>query len=425
MEKELKVPKISEESNTGIVAEVFVEEGESIEEGQDIIALDSDKASVEIPAEASGKIKSINIQEGDEVEVGEVILVLEVENHKDRHSDEEKKPEKSRPSEQNKEATAEDQEEEKTDEVAKTKATGPAADTPSAPLAKKFARELGIDLKELQSDDPEDRITREDVMDYARKIIESRSGKQRPDGSKGIPPITLPDFSKYGGTERQPLSGIRSSIAENTLVSWQNMPHVTHHDKADLSLLESYLNKKEKAGEKLSMTAVITKIAGEALRHFPKFNASLDLENKEIIYKKYYHISIAVDTNEGLLMPVIRDVDEKQIDELSGELAELAQKARDRRLKPKEMEGGNFAISNLGGIGGEAFSPVIFPPQCAILGISSAEIKPVYNGSDFEPKPVLPLSLSYDHRLIDGAEAARFLRWMVEVIEQPFKLLEG
>ncbi len=517
MSKEVKVPQISEDADSGTVADIYVKEGDEIEEGQDIIGLESDKASVDVPSDASGKVKSIKVSEGDEVKVGDVILILEdsdgdssessesedekekgskdsddsdpekeedsedeeddsededkdsekekeesneddseeeegddEDSDKDDDSDEEVKSEKKKSSKDASASSASDDEDDEESEKEESKdksdkkksknskeESADEADSeeddsddngPVAPLAKKFARELGVDISEIQGDDPEKRVTREDVMAHAKKMISAakKSGgeSKASEASGGVLAIELPDFSRWGETEREPLSGIRNAVAKNTTTSWQNIPHVTQHDQADLTELHEFLDKtSNEDGVKLSMTAVLTKITVEALKQFPKFNASLDLENKEIVYKKYYHISIAVDTENGLMMPVMQDVDQKPINKLSEELSELAEKARNQKLKPEEMKGGNFAISNLGGIGGTYFTPVIFPPQAAILGVSSSETRPVWNESEFEPREILPLSLSYDHRLIDGAEAARFLRWICEVIEQPFNLL--
>lgn len=515
MSKEVKVPQISEDADSGTVADIYVKEGDEIEEGQDIIGLESDKASVDVPSDASGKVKSIKVSEGDEVKVGDVILILEdsessessksegedseedssagsesgeeeKEDSEDLDSEKEEKDnsDDTSKSSSSKEDEEEDSEDEDDDDSGKEKEESDEEDSaededededsdsdddsdeseddeeksekkksdasksseddegasdddedddsddngPVAPLAKKFARELGVDISEIQRDDPEKRVTREDVMAHAKKMISAaKKSDGEPSGSEakaGVPAIELPDFSQWGETEREPLSGIRNAVAKNTTISWQNIPHVTQHDQADLTELHEFLDKtSEDDGVKLSMTAVLTKIAVEALKQFPKFNASLDLENKEIVFKKYYHISIAVDTENGLMMPVMQDVDQKPINKLSEELSELAEKARNQKLKPEEMKGGNFAISNLGGIGGTYFTPVIFPPQAAILGVSSSETRPVWNEGEFKPREILPLSLSYDHRLIDGAEAARFLRWICEVIEQPFNLL--
>ncbi|MCO6476463.1 MAG: 2-oxo acid dehydrogenase subunit E2, partial [Phaeodactylibacter sp.] len=367
MSIEVKIPKISEDADTGTVAEIYVSEGDVIEEGQDIIALDSDKASVNVPSDASGKVSSIKMEEGQEVHVGDVILILEEvkEKHKGQKSSgkkEKKKQEDSKKKEPEPEAPKKKESEEKKPSEAggkesrdkkkkskkkkkkqKKKRQKREEATPSAPLAKKFARELGISLSELETDGPEGRITREDVMEHARRIIESKTAPHPSPETvqNGIKPIELPDFSQWGETERRPLSSVRSVIAENTTRSWQNIPHVTHHDKAELSALEDFLRQMEQdEGQKLSMTALITKISVEALKKFPKFNASLDLKKEEIVFKKYYHISIAVDTDDGLLMPVIRDVGQKPIGALSEELSELAEKARGRKLQPEEMEGG-------------------------------------------------------------------------------------
>lgn len=467
MSVELKVPKISEDTDSGTVAEIYVSAGDSVEEGQSIIAVDSDKASVDIPAEQSGTVEEIAVSEGDEVQTGDLILTLASSNGDGQASDEEEqseteKPEKEEQEEQKAEEQKEKESEEKEepeqasaekgeadsssseeedddDEQEEPKKTGekeehetepetsPAseqaksdnlADSPSAPLAKQFARELGIDIQGLPASG--ERVTREDVMAYAKKLIQQGGSTDRTESSssRGWHPIQLPDFSKFGEVERQPLSSIRSAIATNTLQSWQNVPHVTHHDKAAAQQLLAFQKEQQ-----LNLTAIMTKVAAEALRRFPKFNASLDLEQEEVIFKKYIHIGVAVDTEDGLLMPVLRDVDQKPINELSEELEELAQKARNRKLKPQEMQGGNFVVSNLGGIGGTSFTPVIFPPQAAILGISATQTEAVYTDGQFEPKPVVPLSLSYDHRLIDGAEAARFVRWICEVMEWPLRLL--
>ena len=481
MSVELKVPKISEDTDSGTVAEIYVSTGDTVEEGQSIIAVDSDKASVDIPAEDSGTVESIAVSEGDEIHTGDLILTLEegdAQKQQDRDDSESEDEEetqaeaedvkkqsgdteeendtspdqgdKSEEQEEQTEAQTEEsgqketgggEEEEEEEDSDKPKApaaksggeqkekasaeTPPSqseadhlAESPSAPLAKQFARELGIDIHEVPASG--ERVTRADVMAYAKKQIQ-RGGSAQPatnGQTQGWHPIQMPDFSKFGEVERQPLSSIRSAIATNTLQSWQNVPHVTHHDKAAARQLLPFQEQQQ-----LSMTAIMTKIVAEALRRFPKFNASLDLEKEEVIYKKYIHIGVAVDTEDGLLMPVLRDVDQKPINELSEELEELAQKARNRKLQPQEMQGGNFVVSNLGGIGGTSFTPVIFPPQAAILGISATQTEAVYEEGQFEPKAVIPLSLSYDHRLIDGAEAARFVRWICEVMEQPLRLL--
>jgi pyruvate dehydrogenase E2 component (dihydrolipoamide acetyltransferase) len=246
-----------------------------------------------------------------------------------------------------------------------------------------------------------------------------------------LPATSLaPDFSRWGETERKPMSGVRRKTAEHVQDAWTSIPHVTHFDSADITELEQlrqrYAKKVAEAGGKLSVTAIALKVAAAALKVFPQFNASLDTEQEEIIYKKYYHVGVAVDTERGLLVPVIRDVDRKNILDLSIELAQLAEKARNKKLAIEEMQGGTFTITNLGGIGGSGFTPIINSPEVAILAISRARLQPVFVDGQFQPRMMLPLALSYDHRLIDGADGARFLRWVAEALQETFVLsLEG
>ncbi len=471
MKKEIKIPQISEDADEATVAKVHVSEGDDIRKGDDLIAVESDKASVDIPnEEGDGTVKEIKVSEGDTVHVGDVILILEMAGEDDEEEEEEdsdaadkeekekkkgkdkkekKKPksdpeddegdEKDESEEDEGDSKADEEGDEKEEETDDSEEEGESdeevedalegeqerseksgsANAPAAPLARKFARELGIDITDLRSGDPEHRITREDVMAYAKKLIQSAG--HRTGGS--VEPIELPDFSQWGETEREPLSGIRTAVAKNTTLSWQNIPHVTQHDKADITELQHFREKLAEQDRKLSITALFAKITVEALQKFPRFNSSLDMRNRELILKKYYNLGIAVDTEDGLLMPVIKHADQKSLEELNEELQDLAQKARDRKLKPAEMRGGNFSISNLGGIGGSAFTPVIFPPQVAILGISQPQVEARWLGDEFVPADICTLSLSYDHRVIDGADAARFLRWICEVIEEPLNLL--
>jgi pyruvate dehydrogenase E2 component (dihydrolipoamide acetyltransferase) len=275
---------------------------------------------------------------------------------------------------------------------------------------------------------PSGRISIEDVKNYSRTLNQQRSAAQTT--FAGIEEETLPDFTKWGEVERQPMSKVREKTARHLSYAWATIPHVTQFDKADITELEKvrkqFSKQVENAGGKLTVTSILLKIVAAALKRFPQFNASVDMKNSEIIFKKYIHIGIAVDTDRGLLVPVVRNVDQKNIIQLSVEVSELAGKARDRKLSLEEMQGGNFSISNLGGIGGTAFTPVVNSPEVAILGISRGEMRQIFKEGEFKPCLMLPLSLSYDHRIIDGADAARFLRWVAEAIENPFKvLLEG
>ncbi len=280
-----------------------------------------------------------------------------------------------------------------------------------------------MDIQQVAGAGPGGRITAEDVKAHAKQRLQG-GGAAAPAAVGGLAqPAPLPDFSRFGETSREPMSQVRKITADNTTRSWQTIPHVTQFDNADVTALEDFRQKfgkrVEKAGGKLTVTAMLLKIVARALETFPRFNASLDSQTKEIVYKHYVNVGVAVDTDRGLLVPVVKDVDKKSITDLALELADVAGRARSKKIKPDEMEGGNFTISNLGGVGGTAFTPVVLPPQVAILGVARSSWQPVYNGEGFEPRLILPLSLSYDHRIIDGADGARFLRWICDVMENP------
>jgi pyruvate dehydrogenase E2 component (dihydrolipoamide acetyltransferase) len=305
-------------------------------------------------------------------------------------------------------------------------ASGPVA--AATPSVRRLAREIGIDIGQVTGTGPAGRITETDVKEFARHVLSSLGGGAvqpatgRP--ATGAPP--LPDFSKWGEVERKEMSGIRRKTAEHLSFAWNAIPHVTQFDRADMTTLEAirpkYAPEVEKAGGKLTVTTVIAKILATALTKFPQFNASVDMANESIVYKKYVNIGIAVDTENGLLVPVVRDADKKNIVEIAVEIQQLSEKARARKLSRDEMSGGSMSISNLGGIGGTAFTPIVNWPEVAILGISRGSIEAVFRDGKLEPRQMLPLSLSYDHRIIDGADAIRFLRWVVDAIEQPFTL---
>jgi len=295
-------------------------------------------------------------------------------------------------------------------------------EVPAAPSVRRIARELGVDIGLVAGTGAGGRISAEDVQAYVRNAL-SGQGAGAPAAAPGAP---LPDFSKWGPAERKPMSNIRRKTAEHLSHAWNAIPHVTQNDKADITALEQlrkqYSPQAEKAGGKLTLTAIALKVVAGALRRFPHFNASVDMARHEIVYKQAVNVGVAVDTERGLLVPVVRDADRKGIFELSVELAKLSEKARDGKLSLEEMQGGAFTITNLGGIGGTSFTPIVNWPEVAILGISRGSQEPVWDGSQFQPRLMLPLSLSYDHRVIDGADAARFLRWVAEAFEQPFVL---
>ncbi|MDP7386889.1 MAG: 2-oxo acid dehydrogenase subunit E2, partial [Nitrospinota bacterium] len=297
----------------------------------------------------------------------------------------------------------------------------------AAPSVRRLAREMGINIRDIPGTGPRGRISAKDVNAYAQRHATIDS----PPSPGSVPPSPpLPDFSNWGPVERVAMEGGRRATARQMSLAWSQIPHVTQFDKADITELEKlrkrYAAKAEAAGGKLTITAILLKVVASALKVFPKFNASLDLNAGEVVHKKYCHIGVAVDTDRGLLVPVIRDVDKKNIMELAVELTGAGERARERKIKLEEMQGGSFTITNLGGIGGTYFTPIVNWPEVAILGVSRGGQEPVYIEGTFQPRLKLPLQLSYDHRLIDGADGIRFLRWIAEALENPFLLpLEG
>ena len=297
---------------------------------------------------------------------------------------------------------------------------------PASPTVRRLAREIGIDITQVKGSGPGGRVSEENVKAHAKALNEGRSSAP----GSAIAAAPLPDMSKWGDIERQPISNVRRLTGEHMSRAWGTIPHVTQFDKADVTQLEVWRKesaaKAEKAGGKLTPTAIILKVAAAALTKFPQFNTSLDVAASELIYKKYCHIGIAVDTKRGLLVPVVRDVDQKNVIDLSVELTELAEKTRTDKLGIDQMQGGCFTISNLGGIGGSGFTPIVNAPEVAILGVARSQQEPVFVDGQFQPRTMMPLSLSYDHRVIDGADGARFLRWICEALETPFLvMLEG
>ncbi len=448
MATELRLPELGENIETGQVVKVLVSPGDSISPGQAVLELETDKAVVEVPSSVGGTVTGLYVEEGQEIKVGQLILAVEAPSR-----EAEPQPETQPPVEtqepvvakepaQLEEAVGEvelaEEEPDAEQELPKTEVSPapaldrppetPAAIAPAAPSVRRLARELGVDINQVPGSGPGGRISMQDVKDYVRQL-NTQAARARP-LTQEPPALPLPDFARWGEVQRAPMSNIRRTTARRLGQAWSTIPHVTHFEKADITELEGlrkrYAGKAEAAGGKLTVTAIILKVVASALKAFPKFNASLDMANQDIIYKKYYHIGVAVDTEHGLLVPVIRDVDRKNILELSVELTQISEKARTRKVTLEDLEGSTFTITNLGGIGGVNFAPIINPPDVAILGIARASREAVFKDGGFEPRLMLPLSLSYDHRLIDGADAARFMRWVAQAIEQPFLLsLEG
>ncbi|MXX40752.1 MAG: branched-chain alpha-keto acid dehydrogenase subunit E2 [Gemmatimonadetes bacterium] len=423
MPVQFALPDLGENIESGDVIRILVAVGDRLAEDQTVIELETDKAVIEVPSSIDGTVTEILVQQGDTIAVGQPILEVEgaaapaVEETPLATEEAPPAPvpvEEPTPQEQAVAPVAE----ETPPEPAPTPTDGPV---PAAPSTRRLAREIGVDIAQVQGSGPGGRISIDDVKTYSKKLHAARGA---------APTTPLPDFSQWGAVERQPMTKVREITAERLAQAWATIPQVTQFDKADITSLEkwraAYGKKAEAAGGKLTPTAILIKVLGIALKVFPQFNASIDIAQREVVYKRYFHIGIAVDTPHGLLVPVVRDVDQKNIIELAVELSELAQKTRERKIGPADMQGGSMTISNVGTMGGTAFTPIVNPPEVAILGVARSQIEPAYIDSQLQPRTFLPLSLSYDHRLIDGADGARFLRWICTALEDPFiALLEG
>ena len=432
MSVEIKIPDLGENIESGRVVGIMVAVGDTIAIDQPLLELETDKAVLEVPAIEAGTIEKILVNEGDDVAAGTAVFLLSAEVVEESL---ETALREETPAEEEPEAEVQPEPQTVPEPEVVPEATVaqevPAVErdvtkmAPTAPSVRRFAREIGIDIFAVPGSGPAGRINIDDVKRYAKQLNAQRgSGGVLP----GLEAETLPDFSKWGPVEPKSMSKLRETAAKHLSYAWATIPHVTQFDKADITDLEALRKQHaplaEAAGGKLTVTAILVKVIQMALQKFPEFNASIDMQKTQVIYKNYYNIGIAVDTQAGLLVPVIKDVDKKNIIQLAAELATISVKARDRKLSMDEMQGGNFSISNLGGIGGTGFTPVVNSPEVAILGVSRSEMQPVYQADGtFEPRLVMPLSLSYDHRLIDGAAAAKFLRWVCRALEQPFLLL--
>jgi pyruvate dehydrogenase E2 component (dihydrolipoamide acetyltransferase) len=444
---EFKLPELGENIDQGDLVRLMITAGAKVSEGQPVMELETDKAVVEVPSSVSGVVKEIKVKEGDKVKVGQVIFTLEggaqaqpakaaaepVEHVSGQQAArlafhlamkaEGKTEEQALPPDRPQPAPPTFTMPVQLGKVAGTEHRDPV---PAAPHVRRLARELGLDIYNVTGSGPGGRVSEDDVKACAKATLAAAvSAAQSPQAARLAEP-KLPDFTKWGKVERVSMRGLRRKTAEHLREAWVTIPHVTQHDRADITELEQlrakFAPRAEEAGGKMTVTAIALKVCASALKVFPQFNASIDMEKEEIVYKQYINIGLAADTDRGLLVPVIRDVDKKNIVELAAELSQLSKKARDKKLTPEEMEGGTFTITNLGGIGGTAFTPIVNHPEVAILGLSRGRMEPEWINGKFEPRLILPLSLSYDHRLIDGADAARFLRWIAEAFEQPFLL---
>jgi pyruvate dehydrogenase E2 component (dihydrolipoamide acetyltransferase) len=462
----LKLPELGENIDTAEVSRLLVAEGDVIEAEQSVMELDSEKASFPLPCPHAGKVAKIHVKEGDTVKVGQTVLEIEEtgtagappaekrppaaeEERKAPPKAEEKEParpkaaekkepsrerpkeppkkreaaraEKARPDEKAREG--EEREKAAPEEKAPPEKLVAKADkrppAPAGPATRKLARELGVNLHEVEGSEPDGRVTRDDVKAYVQRRMTATQDLEAP---------PLPEFSRWGPVKRQRLNQVARTSAQRLSLAWRLVPHVTQHELADITELEAarqrFNQNSEQAKPKITVTVLALQGAVAALRAYPQFNSSFDPAAGELIVKEYYHLGVAVDTEQGLLVPVIRDADRKTMVQLAAELADLADKARNRSLTRKEMEGGTFTITNLGGIGGTAFTPIINYPEVAILGVAQARWQQVsHDGRKAATRLLLPLSLSYDHRVINGADGARFLGKVAELLSGAFRLL--
>ena len=427
---EITVPDIGDFASVEVI-EILVAVGDSIKAEQSLITLESDKAAMEIPSTSAGVVKAIKVKVGDKIARGAVILLLEESA-----------------------AQAAPVESAKSAAPAKAVSETPAAVKPAAPVAaaklddkpsptanidpvrfaqahaspsvRKFARELGVDLSRVEATGTKGRIMQHDVQAFVKQML-NKSATTSGGAFLGVEPMPVVDFSQWGDVVIKPLTKINKLTGKFLHRNWVNIPHVTQFDEADITDFEAFRNASnaeyKDRGIKLTMLAFIMKALAATMKKYPRFNSSLDATGENIIMKNYFHIGIAVDTPDGLVVPVIRDVDKKGLIDLVTEMKEISLKARDKKLKPSDMQGGCMSISSLGGIGGTLFTPIVNAPEVAILGVSKSEMKPVWNGKEFAPRLMLPLSLSYDHRVVDGADGARFTTYLGHLLSDARRLL--
>ena len=425
MSNEIRIPDIGDFDAVDVI-EVLIKAGDTVEVGQSVLVLESDKASMEVPTEIAGKVDRVTIRVGDKVKQGDLVATVS--------GGAAAAPAAAPAAEAPQAAPAAPVEAPK---PAPAPAPAPAVAAPAAanakideaafatahasPSMRKFAREMNVDLGKVQGTGPRGRILESDIKAYVKGLlVDGAPVAAAVSGGSGIPPVPAVDFSQFGEIEEQALSRINVLTGAAMIRCWLNIPHVTQHDHADITELEAFRvslkAEAEKRGVRVTMLAFLMKALVSALKELPRFNSSLSPDGKTLILKKYYNIGIAVDTPNGLVVPVIRDVDKKGIFELSSDLAAISKKARDGKLTPKDMSGASMTISSLGGIGGTFFTPIVNSPEVAILGVSRSAMQPVWNGKDFTPRLMLPMSLSYDHRVIDGALGARMTTLLAQIL---------
>jgi pyruvate dehydrogenase E2 component (dihydrolipoamide acetyltransferase) len=443
---EIKVPDIGDFKEVEVI-EVLVKPGDTIKADQSLVTVESDKASMEIPSSQGGVVKELKVKVGDKVAEGSLLLLLEAFDNAAAPTEQPVTP-ASPPPKPEPSATVSTPEKISAAAPSGSAEAGPAerqgtpASVPqnseesgsakphASPSVRKFARELGVDLTRIRGSGPKGRIVHDDIRNHVKAAMSGTSTTPASrSGGAGLDLLPWPslDFSRFGATELMPLSRIKKISGPNLHRNWVMIPHVTQFDQADVTELEEFRKSSNaamaKSGIKLTMLAFVIKASVAALKKFPAFNASLDANGENLVIKQYYHIGFAADTPNGLVVPVIKDADKKGIAQIAQEMSDLSSQAREGKLKPADMQGASFTISSLGGIGGTAFTPIINAPEVAILGLSRSEIKPVWDGKQFVPRLMMPLSLSYDHRVIDGAMGARFTVYLAEVLADMRKTL--
>ncbi len=442
--QDIVVPDIGDFEAVPVI-EILVNAGDQVSAEDGLITLESDKATMDIPSPAAGTIENISVKLGDEVSEGDVIGVLlhtsetvePTTQSKDDKKNESKETPEPAPKQDTKTAEPADKQ---TAPIDLTKLADPppliqpapavqAGISPphASPSIRRLARELGVDLQQVRGTGAKGRILKEDVKNWVKYQVSHAGDASAANIGMGIPPIPEVDFSEFGEIEMVPFTRIKKLSGPHLHRSWLNIPHVTHHDEADITVTEDFRRSlKDEAQDKgirITLLSFIMKALVACLKEFPNFNSSLSPDGKGYILKKYFHIGIAVDTPNGLMVPVVRDVDHLSIYELSEQIMDISQRARDGKLKPAELKGGCMSISSLGGIGGTAFTPIVNAPEVAILGVTRAKMKPVWDGKEFQPRLMLPLDISYDHRAVDGAEAARFMAHLVRLFSDVRRLL--
>lgn len=430
--KEVKIPDIGGASQVDVI-EILVKPGDVVENETPLVTLESDKASMEIPSPTRGVVDSIKLKVGDKVAEGDVILLLSVESEQSKAS---LPPEVILPEDKNHEGSsalpadvppeANSKHSGAPEPIVNDTFQKPLTDENilAGPGVRRMARALGVSLDAVKGSGKKDRVTRDDLEQYVKAKLANLSGSAN---GFSLPTPKAVDFSQFGSIEIKPLHKIKRVTGEHMHRSWLTVPHVTQFDECDITELEAFrkseLSAGEKQGYKLTLLAFVCKVVTHALRTFPQFNSSLDMTGEHLIYKQYCHLGIAVETPNGLVVPVIQNADKLSVSEIAQEMARLSTKAREKGLMPQDMQGGSFTISSLGGLGGTAFTPIVNSPEVAILGISRSVIKPVFNGETFVPRLMLPLSLSYDHRVIDGAEAVRFTQYICSGLSDMRRIL--